>query len=158
MDLTPALADLTDKQRLYVQARLEGSSPELAARRAGSEVPKKDWRLYEIHPKVQAALQKGREISMQQCGVTRERVSEMLQEAYRNAATAMEQIAAAKELGKLWGVYEAAKVQVEHRLGNVKSEQELRALSVADLEALTAIEGEFIDVTPITEKALVRRA
>lgn len=158
MDLSPALSGLSDKQRLYVQARLEGDQPGVAARRAGVKEPSSTWRLMENNPQIREALRKGREISMAATGITRERVTEMLLEAYRNAANATEQIAAAKELGRLHGVYEANKLQVEHNLKNVKSERELRALSVEDLERLAVIDGEFVDITPSQEKAVVRLA
>jgi hypothetical protein len=158
MDLAPAFAGLSDKQRLYVQARLEGDTPGVAARRAGVEVPNTSWRLMENNPVVAEALRKGREISIRSTGITREKVSEMLLEAYHNSTNAMEQVAAARELGKLHGLYEANKVQVEHKLAQLKHENELRALPLEELERLAALEGEFIDITPTREKALVRAA
>lgn len=158
MDLTPALAALGDKQRLYVQARLEGDAPSVAARRAGIKDPSQSWRLMEKQPEVVAALKAGREISIAATGITRETIVGMLQEAYRNATNSMEQIAAARELGKLLGLYEANKLQVEHKMEGIRHERELRTLSVTELEKLAALDGEFIDVTPRQEKALVRIA
>lgn len=155
MDLSPALAGLTDKQRLYVQARLEGHPPIAAARRAGVEKPQTTWRLMENRDEVVVALKRAREISVMHTGITRERVTEMLLEAYRNASNSMEQIAAARELGRMHGLYEANKLKVEHRLAERHSERELRTLSVEELEKLAALDGEFVDVTPVQEKALV---
>lgn len=158
MDLTPALAALGDKQRIYVQARLEGDTPAVAARRAGVKNPSVAWRTMERLPEVGEALRKGREITIAATGVTRETIVGMLQEAYRNATNSMEQIAAARELGKLLGLYEANKLQVEHKMEGIRHERELRALTVEELEKLAALEGEFIDITPSQEKALVRLA
>lgn len=156
MDLMPALAGLSEKQRLYVQARLEGDGPETAARRAGCKSAEKSWRIMEHHPTVSAALAKGREISAQATGVTREKITEMFLEAYRNATTAAEQVMAAKELGRLHGLYEAQKVNHAVRVEQVRAESELRSLSVDELERLAVLDGEFLDITPTEEKQLVR--
>ena len=101
MDLVPAMKGLSERQRLYVQARLEGNMPVESARRAGLEVPEVNWRSMEIAAPVRLALLKGREISIAATGVTRERITEMFEEAYRCATTAAEMVQAARELAKL---------------------------------------------------------
>lgn len=163
MDLTPALAGLSDKKRLYVQARLTGMNTGAAARAAGMKVPENSWRMYEFATDVQLALQKGREISMQATGIDRKKVSDMLLAAYDAATNTVEMVAAARELGKLHGLYEAQKLEVNHRLEQVKTERELRTLSTADLEQLVAkgpddfLETEYVEV-PMLEHAVVRPA
>lgn len=160
MDLSPAFQGLSDKQRLYVQARLEGNTPGIAARMAGVKDPEIHWKLMEAVPVVREALRKGREISIAATGVTRETVTEMLKQAFANATTAAEQVAAARELGKLHGVYEAQKVQHDVRVQELKDERELKALptqELAKLAKLPVLEGEFIEVTPGKEPAVVGR-
>ena len=56
MDLVPAMKGLSERQRLYVQARLEGNMPVESARRAGLEVPEVNWRSMEIAAPALAAV------------------------------------------------------------------------------------------------------
>jgi len=134
-----------------------------AAGAAGCKVPREDGSRWANKPHIATALAKGRELSIQATGMTRERLTEMLMDAYRNASTAMEQIAAAKELGKLHGLYAAQKVEVghTHKLEAAKSEREIKALTSEELLRLAhmrpgaVIEGEF---TEIRLPQLVERA
>lgn len=155
MDLSPAFEGLDDKERVYVQSRLAGMSQIASAAAAG--LPRQNTERYEKKGSIAAALAKGREISIQQTGITREKVSEMLMDAYRSAATATEMVMAARELGRLHGVYAPQKVdvEVEHRLKHVKTEQDLKRLKTADLLKLAAtrgddiLEAEFAEVLPV---------
>lgn len=146
MDLAPALQGLSEKQRLYVQARLTGMTPIVAARTVGARVPEKSWRVLEHNPAVRKALEQGRELSAKETGVTRKQISDMLVDAYRSATNAGEMVMAARELGKLHGLYEAQKIDVNHKLERVKTEHELRALTVEELEQLVSkAPDDFID-------------
>ena len=146
MDLAPIVANLSEKQRLYVQARLTGMTPLIAARSVGARVPEKTWRLFEHAPAVREALEKGRALSAKEAGITRQQISDMLVEAYRSATTAGEMVMAARELGKLHGLYEAQKLEVNHKLERVKTEHELRTLTVEELEQLVSkAPDDFID-------------
>lgn len=149
MDLSAAFVDLTDKQRIYVESRLRGMSKVASAVAAGSTAdPKKSAQQYEDNEAVAAALEKGRQISIAHTGYTREKVGEMLQRAYDCAATATEMVMAARELGRLHGVYAPANVKVDHthRLKDASNEGDLRRLSTAELEQLAHMRGgDFIE-------------
>jgi phage terminase small subunit len=158
MDLSPAFEGLTDKQRLYVEGRLRGLSRIAAARAAGAEAdPKKSADQYEKNPKVAAALEKARQISIQHTGYTRQKIAEMLQRAYDLAGNATEMVMAARELGRLHGVYAPTNVKVdhEHRLTDTRNVEDLRHLTTEQLEQLVAkrggdfIEGEFVELEPL---------
>lgn len=145
----PVLVDLTDGERLYVEARLRGLSLEASARAAGFKNPRSMSVAMEADERVVGALRRGREISSQATGVTRKTIEDMFLEAFRNAANATEQVMAARELGKLHGLYESTKTEVTHRLKQVAAESDLKSLPTEELERLTreqssqVIEGEF---------------
>lgn len=155
MDLAPAFEGLTEKQRLYVEARLRGMSQVASAVAAGaSGDPKGSAKQYEAQEVVQRAIDKGRQISIAATGYTREKIAEMLQRAYDLAETSAEMTMAARELGRLHGVYAPTNVKVDHnhRLTNTRTEDDLRRLSTEELEKLAQtrggdyIEGDFTDL------------
>lgn len=156
MDLAPAFEGLTDRERLYVEGVLKGLPKRAAAQAAGMN-PTTTGQL-DSRPAIAAALAKGREISIRETGVTRTKITDMLLEAWRNCVTATEQVVVARELGKLHGLYEAKKVEVKHQLEHVTRADQLRTLTVAELERIAAgggplvIEGEFTSVSlPLLE-------
>lgn len=150
MDLLPALEGLTDRDRIIVEAKLRGCSLAQCAAAAGTT--------YNIvrdlmsEPHIRDALKKGREISAQATAFTRERLSEMYMEAYRAAGCAAEMVMAINGLAKLHGLNAPAQVQIDHshRLSTVTKEQQIKQLSVEDLERLAnlkggdVIEGDFV--------------
>lgn len=150
MDLSPAFEGLNDRDRIYLQSRLSGMSQAASAAAAG--MAPQHASEYEKQPRIAAALQKGREIGIQATGVTREKVSEMLMDAYRSAETAAEMVMASRELGRLHGLYAPQRVELDHthKLQQVKSEQDIRRLTTADLVKLVSkrggdvIEGDFV--------------
>jgi hypothetical protein len=75
--------------------------------------------------------------------VTRENLTLMLLEAHGKAGTAMEEIAAIKELGKMHGIYEPEKKVVEHQ--KITRVEQLRTLSDADLTRLANLQLDSID-------------
>lgn len=125
-----------------------------AAGAAGAKNPREDGSTWANKPHVAAALAKARSLSIEATGMTREKLTEMLMDAYRNASTAAEQIMAAKELGKLHGLYAAQKLEVghTHKLEAAKSEREIKALTSEELLRLAhmrpgaIIEGEFEEI------------
>lgn len=149
----PALDGLTDRERLFVEARLKGMSKTAACAAAG--VNKTDATTIDTLPHVARALKAGREQSVKDTQVTRERLVEMFLEAYRSAETATEMVAATRELGRLLGHYEAQKVAVTHELKQVRADQ-LKTLTVAELERLArgegVLEGEFFE---LQDRALI---
>lgn len=149
MDFATALSGLTDKQRIYVEGRLRGLTKRAAARAAGAEAdPDRGAEQYESHPQVIAALDKARALSAEQTGIDRKRISDMLEQAYHSATNAMEMVAAARELGRLHGVYAPTNVKVDHnhRLTDARSTDDLKRLSTAELMKIAEKRGgDFID-------------
>jgi hypothetical protein len=146
VDLQPVLQGLSDRERVYVESRLKGLSKAASAIAAGTQ-PCQASKIET--PAVVEALEKGRALSIKNTGITRERVIEMLENAYHSAETAQEMVAAARELGRMLGYYEAQKVAVTHEHKVHKAEQ-LKTLTVDELERLArgdaVIEGEFYEM------------
>lgn len=160
MDLSAAFAglDLTDKQRIYVESRLRGMSKVASARAAGAiKDPERGAEQYEKYDAVRTAIERGRQISIQITGYTREKITDMLERAYYAATTAAEMVMAARELGKLHGLYAPTNVKVDHthRLKDARTEEDLRRLSTEELLRLANergtdfIEGEFTELEPL---------
>lgn len=147
MDLAPAFEGLTDRERIYVEGVLRGLPKGASAQAAGYEA--REATRLEQRPAVVTALEKGRGISIKETGITRQKITEMLMEAWRNAETTADQVLVARELGKLHGLYEAKKVEVKHQLENVSRADQLRTLTIEELERIAlegkplAIDGEF---------------
>ena len=105
-----------------------------------------------MHPAIAAVVQEYATQEAPKVSMTRERLTEMLLDTCRNAATAGEQVAAVRELGKLHGLYAPQKLQVDthHTIEAVKRVEDMRTLSVEQLERLVKqrggqiIEGEAI--------------
>lgn len=155
MDLSSAFVGLTDKQRIYVESRLQGMSQVASARAAGAGVnPDRSAEQYERNPMVAAAIERGRQISIAHTGYNREKIAEMLQRAYDCAESAAEMVMAARELGRLHGVYAPTNVKVDHnhRLTDARNSGNLKSLTTAELEKLAqlhgneVIEGEFTEI------------
>lgn len=143
-NLASSLRDLSAKERIYVQCRLDGLTQLAAASAAGFANPKIGSEL-EKKPRVQAALLAAMEQVAEEIGFSRKEAHDMLMNAYQNAATAAEQIQAVKEMINLHGI--AAPKQVEHKhehTGTVSLErmETHELMKLADMEDL-AIEGEF---------------
>lgn len=162
MDLSPALEELDERERVFVESRLRGLNIKQASAAAG--VTHQMGSMIEARPEVIRAMTLGREISSRETGMTREKINEMLLDAYRNATNTIEQVMAARELAKLHGLYAPAKVEVDHthRLGQVKREQDLKTLTVDQLEKIAlnrggeVIEGDYeqLDVPRLTDNGL----
>lgn len=103
--LTP-LEVLTNIQRLFVEARLNGMPPMDAGRFAGMSEKSLSCEAYRMdkHPKVRAALnyilQSGKDVE-----ITREWVTEGFKDAIRAAKDSTEMTNALREVGKLHGLY-----------------------------------------------------
>lgn len=157
MDLSPALENLNDRERVVVEGRLRGMSQAAIAQMAGTTLDVVRAMLGLDH--IRIALQHGRQISADFTAITREKLTAMLMEAYQASATATEQILAVRELAKLHGLNAPTQVSIDHthRLTNVKTERDLKQLTVAELERLALmhpheiIEGEFTPVARLTQ-------
>lgn len=143
--LASSLVELTPKERIYVQGRLEGLTQTAAAAAAGYAVPRKEGGVLEKRKHIQAAMVAGMQEVAEEVGFTRKEAHDMLMSAYQNAATAAEQIQAVKEMIALHGIAVPKKIEVKHEhKGTVSLERmETRELmKLADMEDL-AFEGEF---------------
>lgn len=144
MDLGPAFQGLDDRDRIYVESRLRGMSQVAAAAAAG--LAPASAKKFEQRPHIKDALEHGRQISAVETGITRLRISDMLMDAYRSATSAAEMVMAARELGRLHGLYAPQKVELDHthKLAQVKSEEDIRRLPTAELLKLVNARGQDV--------------
>ena len=143
--LAESLLKLTPKERIFVESRLAGLSQVASASAAGYAHPKTRGSELEKKEHIQKALMQAMNEVAEEVGFTRKEAHDMLMNAYMNAATAAEQIAAVKEMISLHGI--AAPKQVEHKhehTGTVSLErmETSELLKLADMEDLV-LEGEF---------------
>lgn len=152
LDLQPALEYLTERERIVVEARLRGLSWAACAAAAG--VPLDEVRYLFTQDRIKAAMELGKEICEAHSAINRERLSKMLLEAYNYAENATEMVLAARELAKLHGLNAPTRVEIDHnvKLKAVKTEADLKQLSLEELERLAlmrggeVLEGEFSEV------------
>lgn len=142
-------ADLTQKERIYVESRLQGMTMVASARAAGVANPEAHGSDMEKRPKVQAAMVDAMEQSAAAVGFSRKEAHDLLMSAYYNADTAGEQIAAVRELIKLHGV--AAPQQVEHKhthehSGELSLMSTEELMKLADMKDDLVIEGDFENI------------
>lgn len=108
------------------------------------------------HDHIQEVLEKLQQYSEEENTITKHFVTGMLLESHKLAATATEQIMAAKELGKLWDVYEsdrkARKTQTNiqntlTQINNivVNNRKQIEAMTDEDLLKLAAMQLKQLD-------------
>ena len=149
------LESLTEKQRLYVQARLQGMTKVAAAAAAGSPNPKKNAHKFETSETVKAALRQAHEILAQELEFDRKKAHEMYMEAYRASDTATEQKMVVDSLVKLHGLAapEVKRLQHEHtgtitHGGQITHLPDAKLLEMAQLPPSkdpNVIEGEIVE-------------
>jgi hypothetical protein len=149
MSLPSSYSELTRQQRLYVDGRLSGLSQVAAASAAGCGTPRKDGHRLEKNEVVQKAMLDMMQRTADEVGFGRKEAHDMYMDAYMNAETAMEQIAAVNALVKLHGLEAPKKVEIEHTHDH---NHELRFLPTEELMKLAGmdqklvLEGEFEEV------------
>jgi len=99
------MVQLTPQEERFLTLHCNGFGAHAAARYAGM-APSAGRALLE-DPRVAALVEYMREAHADAVNVTREMVSVMLLESHRKAASATDEIAAARELGKLHGLYKS---------------------------------------------------
>lgn len=144
---------LTDKQKLFVKAHVEGDSVPNAMQRAGyNEQPSYGYRMLKM-PNVlrevaryQAEYQKASEMSKKD-------VMDMLKESFDMAKLMAEpssMVSAAREIGRLCGFYEPKKVEVTFS-GTMRYDQmtdaELFAMIEKATQAAAQAEAEALETT-----------
>jgi len=134
------------QQKLYIEARCNGSSPVAAARMAGYRDPDHEALRLEADTTVRAAVESAIRVKSRQLAITRNDVLNGFLDAARIASTAMEQIAAWREIGKMIGAYEPDKPQEKDV---TPTKDQLENLSDDELAQRAGIEGELIDFEPV---------
>ena len=128
---------LTEKQKLYAVARARGESVPNAMAAAGyNEQVSYGYRLDKM-PNVQRLIQKEQALYAEAAQIDRKKVIDMQLEAYEMAKTMAEpatMVAAAREIGKICGLYEPKKVEVSVN-GSIQHEMH-RLDSMSDAELL----------------------
>lgn len=142
-DFATALADLSEKQRAYVECRLQGMTKLASGRAAGYAQPEVNAYRVERHPAVAAALRKAAEATAERVDLKREDIVRGMQDAIHSAATATELVAAWREIGKLVGAYEPAKVDLNVRLDQMTVAQ-LQRMPTEQLIELSKGDGYLV--------------
>ena len=129
---------LTEKQKLYAVARARGESVPNAMAAAGyNEQVSYGYRMDKM-PNVQRLIQQEQALYAEAAQIDRKKVIDMQLEAYEMAKTMAEpatMVAAAREIGKICGLYEPKKVEVSVN-GSVQHEVH-RMEAMSDAELLT---------------------
>lgn len=134
---------LTEKQKLYAVARARGESVPNAMAVAGyNEQVSYGYRLDKM-PNVQRLIQKEQALYAEAAQMDRKKVIDMQLEAYEMAKTMAEpatMVAAAREIGKICGLYEPKKVELTVN-GSIQHEiHRFEAMSDAELLEVLARE------------------
>ena len=127
---------LTDKQKAYAVARARGETVPNAMAQAGyNEQPSYGYRLDKM-PNVQALIRQEQALYAEASQMDRKKVIDMQLEAFEMARVMAEpssMVAAAREIGKICGLYEPKKVEVNFN-GRVQHEiHRFEAMSDAEL-------------------------
>lgn len=149
MDLESSLRKLTHQQRIYVESRLSGMNQLAAGAAAGLSVPRVDSYKVEQLPAVQEAMLAAMQVSAEEIGFSRKEAHDLLMQAYWNADTAGEQIAAVREMIKLHGVAAPQQVEVNHKhvhQGELHLLSNDELMRLADMNDDLVLEGEFTEV------------
>jgi phage terminase small subunit len=142
---------LTEKQKKYVEKRLDGESQAKSALIAGYSDHPSACTTPEKSEKVKQALALARSELSSATQIKRADVIEMLMEAYDMAklgAEASSMVAAAREIGKMLGFYEPETVKLELTGDQAQLQTRLRTLTDEELLQIAqgqakVIEGEF---------------
>lgn len=149
MSLPSSYRDLTRKEQLYIDGRLQGLSKIASTAAAGYANPKTECARVDAKEHVQQALIDMMQRNAEEIGFGRKEAHDMYMDAYMNSETAMEQIAAVNALVKLHGLEAPKKIEVDH---NIQVDGEIRYLptdelmKLADMRSDLVLEGEFEEV------------
>lgn len=151
---------LTEKQKLYAVARARGESVPNAMAAAGyNEQVSYGYRLDKM-PNVQRLIQKEQALYAEAAQIDRKKVIDMQMEAYEMAKTMAEpatMVAAAREIGKICGLYEPRKVEVsingsvQHEIHRMESMSDAELLEFLSQGLPTPHPGQENLTTPLLE-------
>ena len=135
--------ELTDRQRAYVEHRLEGLSVAEAGRLAGYTMEEAALRCHvERHPKIKVILRESNRAAVKKLQLGREDVLQGLLDAVDAAGGSQDLTTAWREIGRVLGVYEPQRVQVDVA---AMTQAQLQELSTEELVTLAGMQGAFIE-------------
>lgn len=141
--------DLTRMQRIYVDSRLAGMNQVAAAAAAGAANPKTEcWRL-EKNEAVQSVMVYRMQKTADEVDFSRKEAHEMYMDAYRNADTAMEQVAAVNAMVKLHGLEKPRVMEVKHEHshhGQLEFMPTDKLMELAGMLDGLVLEGEYEEI------------
>ncbi len=140
---------VTAKQDAYIEARLDGKNKLQAAKEAGYNV--NGVSVIEKSADVRAALEQARSELSSAAQIKRADVLDMLKEAYDMAKLAAEpssMVSAAKEIGKMLGLYEPEVIKLETMRSAGTVQRKLMTMSDEELMEIAegsakVVDGEF---------------
>ena len=145
---TKGLKHLSRQKEMFCFHVASGASPVAAGKAVGATPEQaKEWFR---DKQIQQVVEGIHDAQMEGVRFTREKLASMLLQSYYKAATATEEIAAVREIGKLQGLYAPETQEVTLNLNNAK---QLETLSDAELARLAGldnpaiIEGDFEEVS-----------
>lgn len=127
---------ITEQERQALHYLTRGFSKSAAAKAAGLPSASVFTR-----PHVIEAMKDINSDSTAEIKVTRDTLTQMLFESHRKSATATEEIAAAREIGKLHGLYESDKMK--QTSVNVHVIEQIESLPVDELLELADMQGVY---------------
>lgn len=151
MTLPESYLSLTKIERAYVDGRLDGLSQIAAATAAGASTPRTAANRLEKNEKVQQALVDRMQQTADEVDFGRKEAHQMYMDAYQNADTAMEQIAAVNAMVKLHGLEKPKLVEIKHdhtHSGKIEHMTTDELMKLAGMDKALALEGEFSEVEP----------
>lgn len=149
MSLPSSYLKLTRKEQMYVDARLSGLGKVASAAAAGYASPNNESARLEVKEHIQAALVAMMEKTAEEVGFTRKDAHDMYMDAYQNAETATEQIAAVNAMVKLHGLEAPKQVEVKHDhqvQGEIRYLPTEELMKLADMEQDLVLDGEYEEV------------
>lgn len=135
------LKTLTAKEQLYLEARLNGSTPVAAARVAGYANPDEKASQLERDDRIATAMTYSLKVQRNQHEWTYDDVMSGFQDAYHNAASATEQVMVLREVSKIRGFYAATKHEID-----VTQKEQLERLDDDKLAEMAAIDADFVEL------------
>jgi hypothetical protein len=150
---TYPLLDIKPISPQYEQALmyyLRGHTPAQAARAAGMNTTAR-FSAYVASEEGKALLSVLRDREFEDVRITRGQLTSMFMEAYHVAATATEMVAAARELGKLHGIYPDSRPQVNVNIDNRGGNSEV-TITTRQMQKMS--DAELLQFVPTLAEAL----
>lgn len=147
---------LTRIERIFVDSRLAGMTQIASAAAAGAGNPQKDGHRIADRQHVKDALVERMQAVAEEVDFSRKEAHEMYMEAYQNAETAMEQVAAVNAMVKLHGLEKPKVLEVAHthqHKGEITLLPTDELMKLAGMEDALALDGEYEEVgeVPVLE-------